>query len=104
MGVLKLLDLLLEELSEELAEFINDQSVRMMTPRGLFDLKPAGPPVPVDEVEPAEELFSSSLLLSPDCPQACSTVPKRGMLLVAQKRFSFLLATFNCARCLLHYA
>jgi glutamate synthase (NADPH/NADH) large chain len=27
-----------------------------MTLRGLFEIKPAGPPVPLDEVEPAKEI------------------------------------------------
>jgi glutamate synthase (NADPH/NADH) large chain len=36
----------------EYAQLINDQSRRHMTLRGLFDIKPAGAPVPIDEVEP----------------------------------------------------
>jgi len=35
------------------ARLINDQSERLLTLRGLFDLKPADQPVPLDEVEPA---------------------------------------------------
>jgi len=40
----------------EYAKIINDQSARLMTLRGLFELKPAGPPVPIEEVEPASEI------------------------------------------------
>ncbi|MDR0717709.1 MAG: glutamate synthase subunit alpha, partial [Azoarcus sp.] len=40
----------------EYAKIINDQSRRHMTLRGLFELKPAGAPVPLDEVEPAREI------------------------------------------------
>jgi glutamate synthase (NADPH) large chain len=41
----------------EYTTLVNDQSRNLATLRGLFDLKPAGPPVPIEEVEPAEELF-----------------------------------------------
>jgi glutamate synthase (NADPH) large chain len=41
---------------KEYAALINDQSKRHMTLRGLFEIKPAGPPVPLDEVEPAKEI------------------------------------------------
>jgi glutamate synthase (NADPH/NADH) large chain len=41
---------------KEYAKIINDQSKRHMTLRGLFDIKPAGAPVPLDEVEPAKEI------------------------------------------------
>jgi len=41
---------------KEYAAIINDQSKRHMTLRGLFDLLPAGAPVPLDEVEPASEI------------------------------------------------
>ena len=41
---------------KEYAALINDQTRRHMTLRGLFELKPAGPPVPLDEVEPAREI------------------------------------------------
>ncbi len=44
------------ETYREYAKIINDQSRRMMTLRGLFEVKPAGPPVPLDEVEPAKEI------------------------------------------------
>jgi glutamate synthase (NADPH) large chain len=40
----------------EFAESINDQSQRMLTIRGLMELKPAETPVPLDEVEPASEI------------------------------------------------
>ena len=35
---------------------VNDQTRKLKNLRGLFDLKPAGPPVPIDEVEPASEI------------------------------------------------
>ncbi|MBI1174225.1 MAG: glutamate synthase large subunit [Sideroxydans sp.] len=41
---------------KEYAKLINDQSQRMMTLRGLFEIKPAGKPVLLDEVEPAREI------------------------------------------------
>ncbi len=41
---------------KEYARMINDQTRRHMTLRGLFELKPAGPPVPLDEVEPVKEI------------------------------------------------
>ena len=41
---------------KEYARIINDQSKRHMTLRGLFEIKPAGAPVPLDEVEPAKEI------------------------------------------------
>ena len=44
------------ETYKEYAQLINDQSKRHMTLRGLFDIKPAGPPVALDEVEPAKEI------------------------------------------------
>ncbi len=40
----------------EYATTINDQSERMMTPRGLFELKRAPEPVPLDEVESAKDI------------------------------------------------
>ena len=40
----------------EYAKIINDQSRRHMTLRGLFDIKPAGAPVPLDEVESAKDI------------------------------------------------
>ncbi len=38
------------------AAFINDQSQRMMTPRGLFEFKATAKPVPLDEVESAASI------------------------------------------------
>ena len=38
------------------ADELNAQSRRLLTMRGLLDFKPAGPPVPLDEVEPASEI------------------------------------------------
>ena len=36
---------------------VDDQAQRMATLRGLFEFKPDRPPIPIDEVEPAEQLF-----------------------------------------------
>ena len=41
---------------KEYAKLINDQTRRHMTLRGLFDIKSAGAPVPLEEVEPAKEI------------------------------------------------
>lgn len=41
---------------KDYAHIINDQNKRLMTLRGLFEFKPAGPPVPLEEVEPAKEI------------------------------------------------
>jgi len=41
---------------KEYAKLINDQSKRHMTLRGLFEIKPAGPAVPLEEVESAKEI------------------------------------------------
>jgi glutamate synthase (NADPH/NADH) large chain len=41
---------------KEYAKLINQQGERMKTLRGLFEIKPAGAPVPLDEVEPAKEI------------------------------------------------
>ncbi|MDO8413023.1 MAG: glutamate synthase-related protein, partial [Gallionellaceae bacterium] len=41
---------------KEYAKLINDQSHHLKTLRGLFELKPAGAPVPLDEVESAKEI------------------------------------------------
>ena len=38
------------------ARRINDQSERLLTLRGLFKIKSAGAPVPLDEVEPAKDI------------------------------------------------
>ncbi len=41
---------------KEYARIINDQTKRHLTFRGLFEFKPAGAPVPIEEVEPAREI------------------------------------------------
>ncbi len=41
---------------KEYARLINDQTRRQMTLRGLFELKPAGKAIPLEEVEPAKEI------------------------------------------------
>ncbi|RIV75847.1 glutamate synthase large subunit [Pelagerythrobacter aerophilus] len=41
---------------EDFARDINEQSERLLTIRGLMDLKPAETPVPLEEVEPASEI------------------------------------------------
>ena len=41
---------------KEYAKLINDQTERQMTLRGLFELKPVGKPVPLEEVESAKEI------------------------------------------------
>jgi glutamate synthase (NADPH) large chain len=41
---------------KEFAELINDQSRRLMTFRGLFEIKPARRPLPIDEVESVKEI------------------------------------------------
>ncbi|QID16794.1 glutamate synthase subunit alpha [Nitrogeniibacter mangrovi] len=41
---------------KEYARLINDQTKRHMTLRGLFEIKPAGAPISIDEVEPAKEI------------------------------------------------
>ncbi|MGE3857038.1 MAG: glutamate synthase central domain-containing protein, partial [Dehalococcoidia bacterium] len=45
------------EIFREYSKAVNDQSANLATLRGLFDIKPVGPAVPIEEVEPAEELF-----------------------------------------------
>ena len=41
----------------EYTRLVDDQSKSMATLRGLFEFKPDRPPVPLEEVEPAESLF-----------------------------------------------
>jgi glutamate synthase (NADPH/NADH) large chain len=41
---------------KEYAKIINDQTKRHMTLRGLFEFKPIGPAVPLDEVESAKDI------------------------------------------------
>ncbi|MFW6273567.1 MAG: glutamate synthase large subunit [Halanaerobium sp.] len=45
------------ELYKEYAEKINDQSDKMLTLRGLLDLDYAEEPIPIEEVEPAENIM-----------------------------------------------
>ncbi|MBI2222180.1 MAG: glutamate synthase large subunit [Acidobacteria bacterium] len=42
---------------KEYTRLVDVQTAQRATLRGLFDLKPAGPPVPLEEVEPAERLM-----------------------------------------------
>jgi glutamate synthase (NADPH/NADH) large chain len=44
------------ETYKEYAKLINDQTKRHLTLRGLFEFKPQGAPIPLDEVEPAKEI------------------------------------------------
>jgi glutamate synthase (NADPH/NADH) large chain len=46
----------LPEKYREFAQSINDQSERMLTIRGLMELKPADKAIPIEEVEPASEI------------------------------------------------
>ena len=41
---------------KDYAKIINDQSKRQMTLRGLFEIRPAGGPIEIEEVEPAQEI------------------------------------------------
>src|SRR5262249_13069274 len=41
---------------KDFAKIVNEKNERLMTLRGLFTLKPAGAPVPLDEVEPAKSI------------------------------------------------
>jgi glutamate synthase (NADPH) large chain len=41
---------------KEYAKLVNDQSARLMTLRGLFDIKQSATPVPLDQVESAKEI------------------------------------------------
>ncbi|MSQ36544.1 MAG: glutamate synthase large subunit [Dehalococcoidia bacterium] len=42
---------------KEYAQLVDEQSRQLATLRGLFELRPAATPIPIDEVEPAEALF-----------------------------------------------
>ncbi len=44
------------ETFQEYARVVNEQNRNLYTLRGLLDLHPAGPPVPLEEVEPASEI------------------------------------------------
>ncbi len=46
------------ETYKEYAKLINDQSRRHLTLRGLFEIKPAGAPVPLEEVESAKSIVT----------------------------------------------
>ncbi|MCC6236970.1 MAG: glutamate synthase large subunit [Dehalococcoidia bacterium] len=46
-----------QDIFREYTEMVNNQAEHLATLRGLFELKPAGPPIPLEEVESAEELF-----------------------------------------------
>jgi glutamate synthase (NADPH) large chain len=41
---------------EDFAEMVNDESRRRATLRGLLKLRPQGPPIPIEDVEPAKEI------------------------------------------------
>src|SRR5271157_5887234 len=41
---------------QEYAKLVNDQNRSLATLRGMLDFRPAGPPVPLEEVEPASEI------------------------------------------------
>ncbi len=43
---------------KEYSRLCDDQSRRLATLRGLFALRPAGPPVPIEEVEPVETILT----------------------------------------------
>ncbi len=45
------------DIFREYTKMVNEQSAHLATLRGLFEFKPVGPPVPLDEVESAESLF-----------------------------------------------
>ena len=44
------------ETFQEFADIVNQQNRDLLMLRGMFDFKPAGPPVPLEEVEPAAEI------------------------------------------------
>ncbi|NUQ56460.1 MAG: glutamate synthase large subunit, partial [Dehalococcoidia bacterium] len=44
-------------LFKQYSHAVDDQAEHMCTLRGLFELKPGGDPVPLEEVEPAESIF-----------------------------------------------
>ncbi|GMU41678.1 MAG: glutamate synthase [Chloroflexota bacterium] len=46
-----------EEIFREYSKLVDDQSRNLATLRGLFEIKPAGPAVPLDEVEPVEAIY-----------------------------------------------
>ncbi|GIH54655.1 glutamate synthase [Microbispora rosea subsp. aerata] len=44
------------EIFKEYTSLVDEQSEKLMTLRGLFKLRPAGAPIPIDEVEPVESI------------------------------------------------
>ena len=44
------------ETFQEFADIVNQQNRDLQMLRGMFDFKPAGPPVPLEDVEPAAEI------------------------------------------------
>jgi glutamate synthase (NADPH/NADH) large chain len=46
-----------EDIFREYTQMVNEQSERLCTLRGLFELKTSREPVPIEEVEPEENLF-----------------------------------------------
>ena len=46
------------EVYREYAQLVNDQSRKRATLRGLFELRPADTPIPLDEVEPVETILA----------------------------------------------
>jgi glutamate synthase (NADPH/NADH) large chain len=44
------------ETFEEFAKIVNQQNRDYLMLRGMLDLKPAGPPIPIEDVEPASEI------------------------------------------------
>ena len=46
-----------EDIFRQYTQQVDAQSTQLATLRGLFQMRPAGPPVPIDEVESAESLF-----------------------------------------------
>ncbi|MDI1482697.1 glutamate synthase large subunit [Polyangium sp. y55x31] len=61
---------------EEYARLVNDQSERLMTLRGLFEIKESEHPIPLSEVEPASEIvkrFSTGAMSLGSISQAAHT-------------------------------
>jgi glutamate synthase (NADPH/NADH) large chain len=42
---------------KEYSSLVDDQSQKLCTLRGMFELRPAGKPIPIDEVEPVESII-----------------------------------------------
>src|SRR2546427_4706396 len=45
------------EIFREYGEMVNEQSQRLYTLRGVFEIEPSGGPLPIKEVEPAESIM-----------------------------------------------